>query len=136
MTTELTITLIVAILGSGVVGGFLNNLMNRHKVLAEARALDVDSEVKVGSSWKEYAKQQHDDMERMRAQIQDMSERVSKLQAMVAEKDKTIDILTQILQGRNPELTTMIGQVTALLSRLDKKVVILRDDQHTDEIRA
>ena len=66
----------------------------------------------IAEDYKERNKQLEDRLHEIDEQMKLTSLQVAKLEGVVHEKDKHIESLTQILQGRNPEMVAILKEIS------------------------
>lgn len=104
------VNLIVAILGSSVLGSGLTLFFTRRKVAAETNQTNV----KAASDQVDTTRKVSDLLEKMQSENVDLYERNTELEKVKTDYARTIEILTARLEARDSQLATVNKQLERL----------------------
>lgn len=89
-----TLLIVIGMLGSSVIGIFIQAFFNLKKNGAETQNLTITGEISIGTAWQQYAKQQEEDTKKLRADFKELQANFLKLgsdfETMKKEKDAEI----------------------------------------------
>lgn len=87
-------------------------------IVKEFRSGSNDVEKKTFASYKERNEQLEQEIPRLHSEMKSLGEKLANLTGVVGEKDKHIKSLTEILQGRNPEVITILTDIKDLNNKI------------------